>query len=149
LQLGVYTRLATNTAGSGRGPGTWPAPKPFLSGFPMHTSDRSVFLRYSRTASVTSRTTVYGPVCTVVWQGSAGNCRPYDCACMLVCVRKLLEIVCSLKLLQPKVGSIRNSIRLGSRAGGSPAQDQATSGKRNLALPDPGLTLRQPADVHE
>src|SRR5258705_5777026 len=58
-------------------PGTWPAPKPFLSGFPMHTSARSVFLRYSRTASVTSRTAVYGPVCTVVWQGSAGNCRPY------------------------------------------------------------------------
>jgi hypothetical protein len=20
---------------------------------------------------------VYGPVCTVVWQGSAGDCRPY------------------------------------------------------------------------
>src|SRR5258708_64639 len=50
-------------------PGTWPAPKPSLSGFPMHTSARSVFLRYSRTASVTSRTAVYGPVCTVVWQG--------------------------------------------------------------------------------
>src|SRR5258707_13809907 len=58
-------------------PGTWPAPKPFLSGFPMHTSARSVFLRYSRTASVTSRTAVYGPVCAVVWQGAAGNRRPH------------------------------------------------------------------------
>jgi hypothetical protein len=29
------------------------------------------------TASATSRTAVYGPVCTVVWQGSAGDCRPY------------------------------------------------------------------------
>ena len=58
-------------------PGTWPAPKPFLSGFLMLTSGRSVFLRYSTTASVTSRTAVYGPVCTVVWQGSAGDCRPY------------------------------------------------------------------------
>ncbi|MGA9244595.1 MAG: hypothetical protein WBW03_21755, partial [Silvibacterium sp.] len=30
-----------------------------------------------RTTSVTSRTAVYGPVRTVVWQGSAGDCRPY------------------------------------------------------------------------
>ena len=29
------------------------------------------------TASVTSRTAVYGPVRTVVWQGTAGDCRPY------------------------------------------------------------------------
>jgi len=28
-------------------------------------------------ASVTDRTAVYGPVCTVVWQGSAGNRCPY------------------------------------------------------------------------
>jgi len=28
-------------------------------------------------ASVTDRTAVYGPVRTVVWQGSAGNRRPY------------------------------------------------------------------------
>jgi hypothetical protein len=25
----------------------------------------------------TSRTAVYGPVRTVVWEGSAGDCRPY------------------------------------------------------------------------
>jgi hypothetical protein len=43
----------------------------------MHTSARSAFLRCSGTTSVTSRTAVYGPVRTVVWQGSAGDCRPY------------------------------------------------------------------------
>jgi hypothetical protein len=43
----------------------------------MRTFGRSVFLHCSKAASVTSRTAVYGPVCTVVWQGSAGDCRPY------------------------------------------------------------------------
>jgi hypothetical protein len=43
----------------------------------MHTSAHSAFLHCSRTTSLTSRTAVYGPVRTVVWQGSAGDCRPY------------------------------------------------------------------------
>jgi hypothetical protein len=43
----------------------------------MLTSARSAFLHCSRTTSLTSRTAVYGPVRTVVWQGSTGNCRPY------------------------------------------------------------------------
>ena len=43
----------------------------------MLTSARSAFLHCSRTTSLTSRTAVYGPVRTVVWQGSAGDCRPY------------------------------------------------------------------------
>jgi hypothetical protein len=43
----------------------------------MPTSNRSVFRRCSRVASVTNRTAVYGPVRTVVWQGSAGDRRPY------------------------------------------------------------------------
>jgi hypothetical protein len=43
----------------------------------MHTSVRSDYLHCSGTTSVTSRTAVYGPVRTVVWQGSAGDCRPY------------------------------------------------------------------------
>ncbi len=43
----------------------------------MHTSARSAFRRCSRITSLTSRTAVYGPVRTVVWQGSAGDCRPY------------------------------------------------------------------------
>ena len=43
----------------------------------MHTSARLAFLHCSRITSLTSRTAVYGPVRTVVWQGSAGDCRPY------------------------------------------------------------------------
>jgi hypothetical protein len=43
----------------------------------MHTSVRSDYLHCSRNTSLTSRTAVYGPVRTVVWQGSAGDCRPY------------------------------------------------------------------------
>ena len=43
----------------------------------MLTSAPSAFLHSSRTTSVTPRTAVYGPVRTVVWQGSAGDCRPY------------------------------------------------------------------------
>jgi len=39
----------------------------------MRTSGRSDSPHWSRGASVTNRTAVYGPVCTVVWQGSAGN----------------------------------------------------------------------------
>ena len=55
----------------------------FLLGFPMPISDRSVFLRYSKIVSVTSRTAVYGPVRTVVWQGSAGDRRPYADHCIV------------------------------------------------------------------
>ena len=35
------------------------------------------FHHQSRTDGLTSRTAVYGPVRTVVWQGSAGDRRPY------------------------------------------------------------------------
>ena len=43
----------------------------------MRTFGRSGFLHCSKAASVTSRTAVYGPARTVVWQESAGDCRPY------------------------------------------------------------------------
>ena len=43
----------------------------------MRTSNRSDFRHCSRSADVTNRTAVYGPVRTVVWQGSAGDRRPY------------------------------------------------------------------------
>ena len=43
----------------------------------MRTSNRSDFRHWSRRASATNRTAVYGPVRTVVWQGSAGNRCPY------------------------------------------------------------------------
>ena len=43
----------------------------------MRTSARSGFHRWSKGVSVTDRTAVYGPVRTVVWEGSAGDRRPY------------------------------------------------------------------------
>jgi hypothetical protein len=43
----------------------------------MPTSNRLVFLHSLMSESVTSRTAVYGPVRTVVWQGSVGDRRPY------------------------------------------------------------------------
>ena len=43
----------------------------------MHTSARLDYLHCSKTTRLTSRTAVYGPVRTVVWQGSARDCRPY------------------------------------------------------------------------
>src|SRR5580693_6949411 len=43
----------------------------------MHISSRSAFLRWSKSDGATSRTAVYGPVRTVVWQGSVGDRRPY------------------------------------------------------------------------
>src|SRR6266481_5451625 len=49
----------------------------------MHTSNRSGFRHWPRKASVTTRTAVYGPVRTVVWQGSAGNRCPYADQCPL------------------------------------------------------------------
>ena len=43
----------------------------------MPTSNRLVFPPSLTSDSVTSRTAVYGPVRTVVWQGSVGDRRPY------------------------------------------------------------------------
>jgi hypothetical protein len=43
----------------------------------MPISNRSDCRRWSRSNGATSRTAVYGPVRTVVWQGSAGDRCPY------------------------------------------------------------------------
>jgi hypothetical protein len=43
----------------------------------MPTSNRLVFPHSSTHEGLTSRTAVYGPVRTVVWQGSVGDHRPY------------------------------------------------------------------------
>ena len=43
----------------------------------MPISNRSGFRHCSKNVDVTSRTAVYGPVRTVVWQGSVGDRRPY------------------------------------------------------------------------
>ena len=74
LALGVRPRLASNTAGAvDLAPGTSHAPRPSLLGFPTPTSNRLVFLRLLTRNGINSlRTAVYGPVRTVVWQGSAG-----------------------------------------------------------------------------
>ena len=76
LDLGVRPRLASNTAlAAVLAPGTSLTPKPRLLGFPMATSNRSVFPHALISESVTFRTAVYGPVRTVVWQ--VGDRRPY------------------------------------------------------------------------
>ena len=51
-------------------PGTWRLPTLCMCGFPMPTLNRSGSRHWSRTDCLTSRTAVYGPVRTVVWQGS-------------------------------------------------------------------------------
>jgi group II intron maturase len=58
-------------------PGSSHAPRPSLWGFPTPTWNRLVFLRSLTRNGINSRTAVYGPVRTVVWQGSAGDRRPY------------------------------------------------------------------------
>jgi RNA-directed DNA polymerase len=77
LELGVRPRLPPIRPVVVAALGTWPAPKLYQWELRMHTSARSAFLHSSRTTSLTPRTAVYGPVRTVVWRGSAGDCRPY------------------------------------------------------------------------
>jgi hypothetical protein len=43
----------------------------------MLTSNRSVSRPWSKRVSLTSRTAVYGPVCTVVWEGWSREAPPY------------------------------------------------------------------------
>jgi Group II intron, maturase-specific domain len=65
-----------NMAGSGRGPGISPGAKPSPWGSPMRTSDHSVSHPCSERVSPTSRTDVYGPVRTVVWEGRSRKAPP-------------------------------------------------------------------------
>src|SRR6516162_9230019 len=57
--------------------GIWPIRKPYVLRFRLPFSVIVVFLRCSGSVRKTFRTAVYGPVRTVVWQGSAGERRPY------------------------------------------------------------------------
>jgi hypothetical protein len=50
--------------------------KPFASGSPMPTSNRSAFHLCLERVSATSRTAVYGPVRTVVWEGRSREAPP-------------------------------------------------------------------------
>jgi hypothetical protein len=77
LELGVRPRLASNTAGSGRGRWYLALAKdtqcrPFQGILELA---RSSVMR--RLLAQLSRTAVYGSVSTVVWQGSAGDRCPY------------------------------------------------------------------------
>ena len=62
-------------------PGISPGAEPSHWGFPMHTSDRSVSHPCSQRVSPTSRTAVYGPVRTVVWEGRSREAPPYPDVC--------------------------------------------------------------------
>jgi RNA-directed DNA polymerase len=57
--------------------GISPAVEPSLPGSPMRTSNRSVCPPCSKRVSATSRTAVYGPVRTVVWEGRGRETPPY------------------------------------------------------------------------
>src|SRR5258708_10572566 len=48
-----------------------------LLGFQMHTANRSACHPCSNRVSATSRTAVYGPVRTVVWEGRSREAPPY------------------------------------------------------------------------
>jgi Group II intron, maturase-specific domain len=68
IALGVRPRVASNTAASGRGPWYLARAKARSVGYRMLTSGRSDFRPWSRAASLTNRTSVYGSVRTVVWE---------------------------------------------------------------------------------
>jgi RNA-directed DNA polymerase len=68
LELGVSSRLATKTAGSGlAAPGTSRRPRPCQWGFLTRTSNRSGFPHCSRSVSATDSNRRLRTVCTVVW----------------------------------------------------------------------------------
>jgi RNA-directed DNA polymerase len=77
LALGVRPRLASNTAGSGLGPWYLARAKALSVGLSNAYFESLVFLLSLTRNGINSRTAVYGPVRTVVWQGSAGDRRPY------------------------------------------------------------------------
>jgi hypothetical protein len=62
----------------------------------MPTSNRLVFPLSLTSDSVTSRTAVYGPVRTVVWQGSVGDRRPYADQVTISEVKKDVWVSCGL-----------------------------------------------------
>src|ERR1700721_1382320 len=57
--------------------GISPAAELSLLGSQMHTSNRSACHPCSNRVSATSRTAVYGPVRTVVWEGRSCEAPPY------------------------------------------------------------------------
>jgi len=81
LELGVRPRLASNTASSGLGPWYLAYAKALSVRLSNAYFQSLGLLSFVMSESVTSRTAVYGPLRTVVWQGSVGDRRPYaECA---------------------------------------------------------------------
>src|ERR1039458_1826404 len=70
----------------------------------MRTSGRLAFHHWSRSVSVTDRIAVYGPVRTVMWQGSAGDRRPHADQCP-ISFRNLAKCLALLQRIE------RDSVR--------------------------------------
>ena len=78
LALGVRPRLAEHTASSGLGPWYLARAKALSVGLSNAYFDSLGLPAIDRrSVAQPTRTAVYGPVRTVVWQGSAGDRRPY------------------------------------------------------------------------
>ncbi len=77
LALGVRPKLASNTAGSSRGPWYLAHAKALSVALPTAYFKSLGLPNLEDALAYPTRTAVYGPVRTVVWQGSAGNRCPY------------------------------------------------------------------------
>src|SRR6201996_3271421 len=75
--------------------GISPAAELSLRRSQMHTSNRSACHPCSARVSATSRTAVYGPVRTVVWEGRSREAPPYPDQCPgdFVGIRRPMEVV--------------------------------------------------------
>src|ERR1700682_5907054 len=69
--------------------GISPAAELSLLGSQMHTSNRSACHPCSNRVSATSRTAVYGPVRTVVWEGRSCEAPPYPDLWRKAVIRRL------------------------------------------------------------
>jgi hypothetical protein len=77
LELGIRPRLASNTAGSGLGPWYLAKAKALSVGLLMRTSNLLGLLSLiEEVLAQPTRTAVYGPVRTVVWQGRRATAAP-------------------------------------------------------------------------
>src|ERR1700676_4783427 len=89
--------------------GISPAAELSLLGSQMHPSNRSASHPCSNRVSATSRTAVYGPVCTVVWEGRSCEAPPYP-------DRWHFSDVARLSGLSPQCGQQRTSTQAASKA---------------------------------
>src|SRR5712672_4805590 len=76
-QIGSQSGLQGTRPAAAAALGISPAAELSLLGSQMHTSNRSACHPCSNRVSVTSRTAVYGPVRTVVWEGRSCKAPPY------------------------------------------------------------------------